>query len=180
MIRTEFVRRLRALPLGGQLALLTGIACLAFPTVIRAAANGVVTGCEFTPYLPFVLLAAILLRWWQSSMVALAAVLILGGAFITPVHDLQCFQSAAAVYLASAAAIIAIVVLIRTSLSALDSRRADESLGGILFSVDKGEVWASWYGQDEPVLLGSKRKVSEMMEDFLTQHGAPRRLTDEH
>ena len=176
MLRAELVRRLRALPLQGRLALLVGTACVAFPTVIRVAANGVVTGCEFTPYLPFVFLASILLRWWQASLVALSAVVVLGGAFIVPMHDLECFQSATGVYLASAAMIISLVVLIRSTFSSIIGAGADESLGGIVFSLEKGEVWASWYGQEAPVLLGTENKVSEMMEDFLAQVEVGKRL----
>jgi hypothetical protein len=44
------------------------------PTMIRLAMNGAVTGCEFTPYLPFVLIAAILLPGLPAILVALAAV----------------------------------------------------------------------------------------------------------
>lgn len=179
MLRAELVRRLRALPLQGRLALLAGVACVAFPTAIRAAGSGVVTGCEFTPYLPFVFLASVVLRWWQAGLVTLAAVAILGGSFLVPVHDLQCFQSAAAVYLASAAMIIGSVVLIRSCLTAMLGGGGDESLGGIVFSLEKGEVWASWYGQGAPVLLGSEHKVSEMMEDFLAQVEIGKRLNGE-
>jgi hypothetical protein len=50
------------------MALLCGIFAVALPTAIRAAIDGVVTGCEFTPYLPFVLFSAILLRWWKVAL----------------------------------------------------------------------------------------------------------------
>ena len=50
------------------------------------------------------------------------------------------------------------------------------SAGGIVFSLEKGEVWASWYGHGAPVHLGSQRKVSEMMEDFLAQVEVGKRL----
>ena len=65
----------------GWLALACGMAAVWLPTVVRAAVNGVVTGCEFTPYIPFVLICAILLRWWQAAIVALVSVAILGGMF---------------------------------------------------------------------------------------------------
>ena len=57
------------------------------------------------------------------------------------------------------------------------NRGADESPGGIVFSLDDGKVWASWYGQGPPVLLGSQKKVSGMMEDFLAQEEVGKRLT---
>jgi len=59
----------------------------------------------------------------------------------------------------------------------MEKRGVDESLGGIVFSLEKGQVWASWYGQGPPVLLGSQRKVGEMMKDFLAQEELARRLS---
>jgi hypothetical protein len=41
--------------------------------------------------------------------------------------------------------------------------------GGIVFSVENGQAWASWYGQDKPVHLGPQHEVAEMMQDFLAQ-----------
>ncbi|HWL75611.1 MAG TPA: hypothetical protein VNQ74_17220, partial [Burkholderiaceae bacterium] len=67
--------------MSGWLALLCGIGAVAVPTIVRVAVNGVVTGCEFTPYLPFVLLSAIFLGWKQAIAVALASVAVLGGLF---------------------------------------------------------------------------------------------------
>ena len=60
----------------------------------------------------------------------------------------------------------------------MQKRGTDESLGGIVFSLERGEVWASWYGNAPPVLLGSQRKVSEMMQDFLKQEELGKRLNE--
>src|SRR5262245_30936064 len=101
MIRAALSRWLPAFPLTGRLALLCMLVSVGLPTTIRAAVNGVVTGCEFTPYLPFVLLSAILLRWWQASGVALACVAILGGLFAGPPAQLvtsPCFISGAGIF----------------------------------------------------------------------------------
>jgi hypothetical protein len=178
MIRAGSTRWLIMPRFTGRLALLCALVAVALPTLVRAAVHGVVTGCEFTPYLPFVLICAILLRWWQAGAVALVSVGIMGGFFggAQP-HDLSCFVSAAAIFLASSAVMIAIAVSVRCVISALRNRGADESAGGIVFSLEKGEVWASWYGHGAPVLLGSQRKVSEMMEDFLAQVEVGKRLT---
>jgi hypothetical protein len=46
----------------------------------------------------------------------------------------------------------------------------DDASGGVVFSLDKGEVWASWNGQGIPVRLGSQRRVARMMLDFLARH----------
>lgn len=42
-------------------------------------------------------------------------------------------------------------------------------MSGVVFSVEDGQVWASWYGVDAPVRLGPCDQVVEMMEDFIAQ-----------
>lgn len=176
MIRAAVSRWLQGPPLTGHWALLGAAAAVALPTAVRAAVDGSVTGCEFTPYLPFVLVAALLLRWWLAAGVALTAVLILDGLFLTDLHADACFVSSAAIFLVSSASMIGIVMLIRSVIAALQ-HRADESAGGVVFSLRDGDVWASWYGQEKTFRLGSQEKVSEMMEDFLAQQEVGRRLT---
>lgn len=158
---------------------MSSILALVIATVIRAAIDPVVTGCEFTPYLPFVLLCAILLPWWESSLVALASVPILGLLFLGTPTELavsSCFLSSAGIFLAASAGMISFVVVVRRVLVSIQRSGADESAGGVLFSLDQGEVWASWYGRGPRVLLGSEEKVSGMMEDFLAQGEVARRL----
>ena len=182
MVRATLVRLFSAPPLGDWKALLVGILLVAIPTFIRLASEGTVTGCEFTPYLPFVLVSAILLRWWQAGAVALASVAIMGGLFVGPpgpMFDAVCFATAAMIFLASSVAIIGVALLVRRTISALQKRGRDSS-GGVIFSLERGEVWASWHGQDLPVRLGSQKRVSEMMKDFLAHSeddsGLPRRF----
>jgi len=172
MIRNGLIRWLKASPLTGRLALLCGLVAILLGTLIREGIDGDVTGCEFTPYLPFVLVSAILLRWWQAGLVALASVAALGGLFMGPPAELlgsHCFLSSSGIFLASSAAMIGFVCLVRGLTLSLHVPGADESAGGIVFSLKEGEVWASWYGQGPPVLLGSQAKVTAMMEDFLGQ-----------
>jgi hypothetical protein len=177
MMRAGWTRWLRATPLTGRLALLCAVVAVAVPTLIRVGVSGSVSGCEFTPYLPFVLISAILLRWWQAAAVALACVVVLGG-FLdrSMVHEMDCFLPAASMFLGSSAVMIGIAVGVKRWIAAVHNRGADESAGGIVFSLEKGKVWASWYGQGAPVCLGSQGKVSEMMEDFLAQVEVGRRL----
>ncbi|MCL6684577.1 hypothetical protein [Sphingomonas alba] len=166
-------------PLTGRLAALSAIAALTSATAVRATVDGIVTGCEFTPYLPFVLLSAIFLRWWQAALIALLSVPILGLSFIGAPGKLlhsDCFQSSAAIFLAASAAMIGLVMIVRGLFHALHRPGEDESEGGVVFSLEDGEVWASWYGQGQPVLLGSEDKVSTMMHDFLAQLEVGRRL----
>src|SRR5690349_8020063 len=170
-------RRLHAPPLSGGKALFCAAALVALPTLIRAAIHGSVTGCAFTPYLPFVLVAAILLRWWQAGAVALASVAILGGLFFNPLPDLACFLSAAATFLAASTAMIAFAFLVRR-LAATRGSGTEGCTGDIVFSLEDGEVWASWYGRSAPVRLGSEKKVSSMMEDFLAQAEVARRFRE--
>jgi hypothetical protein len=178
MIRAGSTRWLIMPLLTGRRALLCALVAIALPTLARAAVHGVVTGCEFTPYLPFVLVCAILLRWWQAGAVAIVSVGIMGGLFGgVQAHHMDCFMPAAGMFMASSAMMIGIAVSVRCVISALRNRGADESAGGIVFSLEKGEVWASWYGHSAPVHLGSQRKVSEMMEDFLAQVEVGKRLT---
>lgn len=171
-------RWLQAPPITGRLALLCAILAVTIPTAVRDAVSGVVTGCEFTPYLPFVLLSAILLPWGWAGAVSLVSVGILGGLFIgTPQGMVQeCFVTSASIFLASSTLMIGIVLLIRRVFAATQLRGADESAGGIVFSSERNAVWASWYGSGPPVRLGSKKKVEAMMEDYLAQVEVARRL----
>ena len=176
MFRDKFNRWVRAPLLTGPVAVLCAGLALALPTGVRAALNGVVTGCEFTPYLPFVFLCAVTLRWWQAGAVALASVAIMGGVLDPPRHMLgtPCFLPSVGMFLVSAAAMIAMAALVRRIIATL--LKPDESSGGIVFSLEKGEVWASWYGQGQPVRLGSRNTVARMMEDFLQQEQLAKRL----
>jgi hypothetical protein len=176
-IRATLVRWLYAPPLAGQPAFLCVIAAVGLPTIVRLAVEGVVTGCEFTPYLPFVFVSAILLRWWVAGTVALIAVGIMGGAFGgVPAHGWLCFRDSALIFLACSAMMIGVAVVVRAAVAALQKRGSDETAGGVIFSLEKGQVWASWYGQSSPMLLGSQRRVTEMMEDFLKQEDLAKRL----
>lgn len=180
MPRPEFgalaTRWVALTPLTGRPALLCAFSALAFPTLFRAAIQGVVTGCEFTPYLPFVFIAAILLRWWLAGLVAVASVAIMGGVFDgSLLHPMSCFIPAATVFVASSTVMIGIAMFVRRL---VQSRGAGVSTGGVIFSLEKGEVWASWYGQAAPVRLGARSDVSRMMADFLAQEQVAKRLIE--
>ena len=69
---------------------------------------------------------------------------------------------------------IGMAIVVRTL---TPNRGADESTGGVIFSLEKGQVWASWYGQAAPVRLGTRREVSYMMEDFLAQEQVAKRFS---
>jgi hypothetical protein len=46
----------------------------------------------------------------------------------------------------------------------------------IVFSLEDGQVWASWYGREMPVHLGPETDVVPMMQDFLAQFELGRKL----
>ena len=178
MSRAGFHRWLRTPLVTGRSAFLCGVAAVGVPTIVRAAIDGVVTGCEFTPYLPFVLICALALRWWQAGAVALASVAILGGVLFGPTSGhliSSCFMSGAAIFLASSAIIIGVVVLVRRMVASILNRGSGD--GEIVFSLQGGQVWASWYDQGPPVRLGTEGNVSAMMKDFLAQVELGKRLT---
>lgn len=179
MVRARLNRWLQAPRLTGWVAFFCAMALLAFPTMIRAAVHGTVTGCEFTPFLPFVLISAVLLRWWQAALLSIVFVAVLGGLFLGPSHypqDLSCFLSAAGLFLASAAMIIGTVIGVRRGLAILLSRGVPEGADAVIFSLEDDQVWASWHGDRPPTPLGSKARVSEMMKDFLAQLEVGERL----
>ena len=164
MMRAALIRWLQGPPVTGWLALVVGMAAIWVPTVIRASVNGVITGCEFTPYLPFVFACAILLRWWQAGAVALASVAIMGGLFGgSELIDFDCFVGSAGMFAGASAAMIGFAMIVRRAFQGEHDLPQD----GIVFSTEKDDVWASWHGNGPPVRLGSRRKVSENMLRFL-------------
>ena len=44
-----------------------------------------------------------------------------------------------------------------------------EPAGGVIFSLEKGQVWASWNGTELNVRLGTVATVVAMMRDFMAQ-----------
>src|SRR5436190_11925392 len=141
MVRIDSVRDwLFAPPVTGPWAIFCGFAAVAVPTIIRVSVDGALTGCEFTPYLPFVLLAAILLGWWQAGAMVLVSAAVFSGLFVGPPYaflEKACTASAIGIFLAASAMIVAIVEVARRSVTRFMSH-PDEGSGGIIFSLDKG------------------------------------------
>ena len=52
----------------------------------------------------------------------------------------------------------------------------DRTAKGIVFSLERGQVWASWEQQEDSVHLGSEEEVVPMMEDFLAQVALGKKL----
>lgn len=60
-------------PETGKRGLLISILLIAVPTALRLSVDEHVTGVAFTPYIPFVLLAALLVGWRPAAAIALAS-----------------------------------------------------------------------------------------------------------
>ncbi len=154
-------------PIGGIPALIFGLTAIIVPTLIRASVDGVVSGTAFSPYIPFVLVSALFLRWPYAVGVALASSVVADMMFVEPRY----------VFIAGATDVFGMSIFLAASAIAICLVRACKSyirgprpIGeGIIFSLDQGHAWASWYGTGSRVRLGSKDEVAEMMKDFLLQ-----------
>lgn len=177
MSRMRVTRWLQSPLVTGPPAVLCMVGAVLVPTLIRYSLNGVITGCEFTPYVPFVLLSAIFLRWWQAALVAFASAALFSGVMLGSGHQFAdpCTRSAIGLFLASSALMIGTVMLLRHAVAGLLSS-PDESSNTVIFSMEKGQVWATLPGKGPPVCLGSQNNVHEMMEDFLAQNELAKRL----
>jgi hypothetical protein len=148
------------------------------PSAIRASVDGFVSGCELTIYLPFVLLAAIFMGWKYAAATAVASVAFAEFVVMGPHHSFlssACSIYSLSVFTAVSTVMIALVYglrrLVRSRLAKIGS-----SEGDIVFSLENGQAWASWYGQASPVQLGPHEEVAEMMQDFIAQLEVGKRL----
>ena len=181
MIRKAVLRDwLEAHPFDGRVALFIGIIAVGVPTALRASVDGLVTGIPVTAYVPFVLASAVLLGWWNASLVALASAFIGDALFVG--RSTELFEGPTDIFVVGlflfvSGVVIGFVELVRSLLA--DSRKAavPERPSGIIFSLENGQAWASWAGSGSPVRLGPEGEVAEMMEDFLAQLELGKRLT---
>ena len=179
MNRAELMRRLLAPSITGTWAVGLIILCIAIPTLIRAAVDGFVTGCEFSVYLPFVLVAAIFMEWRYAAVVALGSVGLADYLFMTNASFFSgpCDVYVVGIFLTSSTLIISLVQFVRVRFSGVISTdRSDFMSGQVVFSLENDQAWAGWHGRKTMVQLGSKDEVAEMMEDFLAQLELAERL----
>ena len=167
-------------PARGRAALLCGLLAVIVPTAVRMSVDGLVTGFAVTPYVPFMLLSAILLVWNQAAVVALTSAIIADALFIGPRGQLLEGPSdliVVGIFAVAASMVIGFVQIVRNVISDMRMRaKPGNSSGGIVFSLEKGEAWASWYGANTPICLGPEGEVAEMMKDFLAQRELGKRL----
>jgi hypothetical protein len=164
----------------GGLALLWAIDAVAVPTALRAAVDDVVTGVGVTPYFPFVILSAILLGWRLATLVAVVSAAVGDTLFIgSPSRFLEGPSDLFAVgaFLIASAMIIIFAQAVRSLVADIQRRSGSRGLAGaVIFSLEKGNAWASWYGRAVPVRLGPQEEVEAGMKDFLAQVELGKRL----
>ena len=173
-------RRLAEPPIKGSPAIACAVAAVAAPTVIRLLVDGSVSGIIFSPYLPFVFLAAVLTGWRHATFVALASAAAADFLFIEPRYQLPAGATDAfgiAVFLVTAMLIILLCEAARGIVRRIAMPAAsDAHRTGIIFSLESGQAWVSWSGSRSLLRLGPESEVAEMMEDFLAQLELGRRL----
>ena len=94
-------------PLKGVPAALAGTTLVVLPTALRESLDDVVVGMTITPYIPFIILAAIVLGWKQTAIVAAVSAVVADALFIgtrarlfegtTDLIDIGIFAIAAAI-----------------------------------------------------------------------------------
>jgi hypothetical protein len=149
------------------------------PTVVRAGVDEIVMGCESIVYVPSVLLAAIFLGARHAAIVAVASAFVSDWMFMGHEHSLfeTCDLFGIGIFILASALIIASVELPRQVPKTVLSSAPDGDPAGIVFSLENGQAWVSWYGGRCPVRLGPKSEVADMMQDFLAQLEVGERLT---
>jgi len=169
-----------ARPLAGRQAVLLGLGALAVPTLILSTDQSLPAGACCTTYFPFVMMSAIMMSPGYAATVALGSIGLADTLFMGPGYKIletpmDRFGDLSS--LISFALIIGVAYLVRQAVVRLLRMRDNPS--GVIFSLERGEAWASWPGAAS-VRLGPQEEVAEMMEDFLAQVELGKRLADRY
>jgi hypothetical protein len=176
LLRSWFVRP----PLDAKGAITWFLIAMPAAALIRASMEcGDMAGECCTPLFLFVLLSAILLGW-AGAVLATVASIVTAALFWPGAHHMHANRWefwGVALFILYSALIIGAVEFTRRTFARF-SRLADlqEHSSGIIFSVERGQAWASWPGSPVPVRLGPQDEVAEMMEDFIAQRACSERL----
>ena len=165
-----------ATPIAGKPAFTLAVAAVALPTLYRVSLTGMVMGIGYCPYLPFVLLSALVLGWRHAAAVALVSVVVVDALFVGPSFRLlegPTYMLGDLGFLVVSALIIALVQAIRTAFEDLIGPTAAD---GVFFSLENGQAWASWPTAGFHLRLGPQDDVAEMMKDFVAQVELGKRL----
>lgn len=176
--------RLVSPPIQGQAVAVLASVAVVVPTIIRWLVDDSVNGIIFSPYLPFVLLAAVLLEWKYAAVVALSSAAAADFLFMEPRFQFPAGASDAfgiAVFLGTSAMIILLTQAARGIVQRLSVPAASELFPtGVIFSLERGQAWASWTGSKSRLRLGPEEEVAEMMQDFLAQLELGKRFEARH
>ena len=166
-------------PVAGKQAFAIGVAAVALPTLYCLSLDSMVMGIGYCPYLPFILLAAVLLGWKQATGIAIVAVVVADALFIGPRYQLI-EQSTDMLgdfgFLVASATIIGLVHAIRTAMEDLVGPTVGN---GLFFSLKDGQAWASWPTAGFNLRLGPPDEIVEAMRDFIAQFECGKRLARE-
>lgn len=180
MARIETLKPLFLNQVTGLWALFWAVAAVAVPTLIRYSFEGIVTGCGTVTYVPFILLSALFLGWRYAVPVVLGSAYFADSLFMGHDHLLlegPCDIYGMTAFLVGSGLIIATVEAVRRELQNMPGPAGNrDRTAGIVFSLEDGQAFASWYGSPSAVRLGSQQEVAEMMEDFLAQLELAKRL----
>jgi hypothetical protein len=184
MTRSGFLTNLLlAPPLSGRQAILVGIVALAVPTWILSLDHALPAGACCTTYFPFVMFSAVMMGPSYASAVAVGSASLADALYMGPrfkIFDSPMDRFGDVTALVSFALVIGLAYLVRLAALRLLRLRDDvESSSGIIFSLERGQAWASWPGS-AAVRLGPQSEVAEMMEDFLAQVELGKRLSEQY
>lgn len=175
-------RLLLAPPASGLRALVYAILLIAIPTAIRLLLDEILGGgYPFIIYMPFLILTGALLSWRYAAIVSALAWLTGDLLFMQPRFSMA-FDVPQAIgliiFATSSFLIIGLAESVRTIVeSSLRPARPDGVFSApVVFSLERGHAWASWYGSNSWVRLGPEEEVAEMMRDFLAQQELGKRL----
>lgn len=173
-------KMLLAPPATGKRALFYGVVLIAVPTLVRLFLGLFIDRLPFFPYIPFVIIAAALLDWRSASAVALGSWVIADLLFLEPQYQLTFGTYELIGFVIFAASTVLIIILVEAVRliveNSLRPARPDAFSTPVVFSLEGGQAWASWYGSHSWVRLGPEEEVAEMMEDFLAQRKLGLRL----
>jgi hypothetical protein len=167
-------------PLDGRWAFTVSVAAVAIPTVIRLGMSPQIDDQACTIFCPFVLATAILCGWRFALPVAFGSAIACNTILMGTPYRFHVERSeieGLSTFLAYSGFVILVVALFRLKAArSLRQAGAEERMSGVVFSLDDGQAWASWYGIDAPVRLGPQDEVVQMMEDFIAQVELGKRL----
>lgn len=169
-------------PLRGPWAIAVAIAGIAIPTFIRLSMVPGIDDQACTVFCPFVLAVSILCGWRHALATAVGSAIACNTVLMGAPYRFHVQRSeieGLSTFLGYSVFLIVVVRLFRlTAARSLRQAGAQERVSGVVFSLDEGQAWASWYGVDAPVRLGPASEVIPMMEDFIAQANVAMRLRD--